>query len=290
LLRLEPTGIANLDGNYTMNVEACGKLDTDIDPFGALSGLPIIPGGPGQLMRCPTCGQNTPDDWKFFTVEQAPQDWEDTEHEIHGPHAYTSIDWMRCANPDCGEIVIRIHDTTREFTGGIPLSRTDSWVARPRHGTAGRTIDPIVPKRFRRDFLEAAAILESSPRMSAVLSRRILADLLEEFAGRDEFRLGSKLKAFSEDTQYPFAVRKNAQSLNEIADFGAHTQKDDQAQVIHVDRDEAEWTLNLLERLFDLFIITPAHDEAMRKSIEEKSKQAHRADLPPIPDEPKGNP
>ncbi|MGD0205311.1 MAG: DUF4145 domain-containing protein [Dehalococcoidia bacterium] len=147
-----------------------------------------------------------------------------------------------------------------------------------------------MPERFRRDFLEAAAILEVSPRMSAVLSRRILADLLEEYAGRDEFRLGSKLKAFSNDTQYLLTVRKNSQYLNEIADFGAHTQKDDQAQIIDVDRDEAEWTLAFIERLFNLFIIEPAYDEAMRASIEEKSKEARRAELPRLPDEPQGKP
>jgi len=186
------------------------------------------------------------------------------------------------------EVVLRVHERAEEFIGGVPISHTDTWLVRPRHSTMGRSIDPIVPERFRRDFLEAAAILEVSPRMSAVLSRRILADLLEEYAGRDEFRLGSKLKAFSDDTQYPSAVRKNAQYLNEIADFGAHTQKGDQAQIIDVNREEAEWTLDFLQRLFDLFIITPAHDEAMRASIEEKSKQAHRAELPRLPDEPQG--
>jgi len=140
---------------------------------------------------------------------------------------------------------------------------------------------------LRHDFLEAAAILDISPRMSAVLSRRILADLLEEYAGRSEFRLGSKLKAFSEDTHYPASVRQNAQSLNEVADFGAHTQKqkDDQTQIIDVNRGEAEWTLDFLERLFDLFIVTPERDKAMRDGIEEKRKQAGRAELPRLPEE-----
>jgi hypothetical protein len=284
-----------------MRLEACGKLGVGADLFGAFSGLPAVPGGPERIMRCPTCGQNTPDDWKWFTVEQAPPGSDpkarryargDAKHELRGPddRCYISIAWMQCANADCKEIVLRVHERAEEFRGGVPISHTDTWLIRPRYSTMGRTIDPIVSKRFRHDFLEAAAILDASPRMSTVLSRRILADLLEEYAGRDEFRLGSKLKAFSADTQYPFAVRKNAQHLNEIADFGAHTQKDDQAQIIDVDRDEAEWTLDFLERLFDLFIITPAHDEAMRDSIEEKRKQAHRDDLPRLPDEPQGKP
>ena len=279
-----------------MPYEDCAILAPDgrQSVFGAFDAPPHIPGGPVGQMRCPTCGQNTPDAWKFFCVEEPSEDndarWSDSEHELPGDGSFISVDWMQCANADCKEIVVRVHERTREFMGGVPISHTETLVVRPRHTTMGRSVDPTVPGRFRRDFLEAAAILDTSPRMSAVLSRRILADLLEEYAGRDEFRLGSKLKAFSEDTQYSASVRQNAQSLNEIADFAAHTQKDDQAQIIDVDRDEAEWTLSFLERLFDLFIVTPERDKAMRDGIKEKGKQAGRAELPGLPDEPQDTP
>ena len=129
---------------------------------------------------------------------------------------------------------------------------------------------------MRNDFQEAALILDLSPKMSAVMSRRILSDLLEEYAGRDEFLLGTKLENFGKDNRFPLAVRQNAQALNEAAKLGAHTKKNDQEEVIDVDRDEAEWMLGLVERFFEIFIIAPKRDERMRKQIEAKSDSVVR--------------
>jgi len=87
--------------------------------------------------------------------------------------------------------------------------------------------------------------------MSAVLSRRVLADLLEKYAKQTQFSLTARIDKFTADTTHPRQLRENLHHFREIADFGAHTQKDDQAAVIDVGREEAEWTLDLLDRLFD---------------------------------------
>jgi hypothetical protein len=246
-------------------------------------------------MKCPNCGENTPDNWAPFWPDTALTGEYASRSAVRNAQplldvakdVFCHIEYMRCANSECQQMVIRFSETrvTTRFLGGVPIiDRSGSmWVIYPRHGQ--RSVDPLVPEPMRGDYAEAASILDLSPRMSAVLSRRILADLLEQYAGRSEFRLGSKLKAFSEDTRYSADARRNAQSLNEIADFGAHTQKDDQAEIINVDRHEAEWTLDFLERLFDLLIITPARDKAMRDGIEQKRRQAGRAELPPLPEE-----
>ena len=76
--------------------------------------------------------------------------------------------------------------------------------------------------------------------------------------------------------------------FREVGDFGAHTQEDQEepeTTVIDVDRDEAEWTLDLVDRLFDYFIITPAKDEAIKRKVDEKGKRAGRKSLRPEAEE-----
>ena len=234
---------------------------------------PCIPGGPDGQMKCPTCGEHSGDDWKRYAG------WKGMlSGNREGLYFY--VDWMACGNDGCKQVVVRAHECRDGVFGLV----TQSWVIWPRHASSNRNVDPNVPDAYRRDFLEAAAILDASPRMSAVLSRRILADLLEQYAGRTEFKLGSKLNKFSKDKGYSTDIRENARSLNEIADFGAHTQKGDQAEIIDVDHDEAEWTLDFVERLFDLFIVTPERDRAMRARIGNKTKRAGRTELPPLSD------
>ena len=64
--------------------------------------------------------------------------------------------------------------------------------------------------------------------------------------------------------------------LREIADFSAHTQTDDQRVPLDIDPAEAEWTLDVVERLFDHFIVAPERDRKLRAGMDEKIEQAER--------------
>ena len=227
-------------------------------------------------MKCPTCGENTPDDWQgLFTKGMRVS--------LEGPQPHNEwvvLDWMKCANPSCKELVIRIHE-------GYPvedsLQMTATYRVRPRFST--RHVSDEVPERFRSDYLDAAAIADISPQMSAVLSRRILADLLETYAGLTQFGLKDRIDAFSENTTHPGSLRENLHHFREIADFGAHTQKDDQAEIIDVGTDEATWTLDLLDRLFEYFILTPERDRRMREAMDKRIEAAGRKSIAPDDEE-----
>jgi hypothetical protein len=158
-----------------------------------------------------------------------------------------------------------------------------TWLARP-HG-ATRAIDPLVPEPFRTDYLEANAILDLSPRMSAVLARSILADLLERYVGLNDFNLNDRVDKFRADKTHPSTLRENVHHFREIANFGAHTQKNDQDQIISVNRDGAAWMLDFLDRLFDYLIMSPAKDQKMREAWDENLAEAGRKPIPPLSDE-----
>lgn len=193
--------------------------------------------------------------------------------------------WLQCQN--CQEIVIQI---TRTESGQSPL--TERWIALPKRPNLP-TVNQLVTGPFRTDYLEAWTILEDSPRMSAVLSRRLLADLLEKYAGLDQFSLAKRIDEFVKDIRHPLWIRQNLHYLREVGDFGAHTQQDQTLAVsqvppdpviISVDKPEAEWTLKIIEDLFEYFIVAPQKDKEMREAIDKKLADANRKAITPITD------
>lgn len=251
-------------------------------------------------MKCPSCGDNTPDNWTRLMVRGGSGVVRPTyELEVSGPDesrgrdtsrtpvAWVFFDYMECANYECGELVVRMHEarpTGFERADNAIDVQTQIWTVRPRFST--RRVENEVPEPFRSDYLEAAALLEISPRMSAVLSRRLLYDLLQRYAGIAEYTLKGSIDKFISDTTHPTRVRENLHLLREMGDFGAHTQTtNDQAQIVNVERDEAEWTLSVIDRLFDYFIVSPAKDAALHDAWADKLDKTGRKAIPPLPDE-----
>jgi hypothetical protein len=125
------------------------------------------------------------------------------------------VQWLQCQNEQCREIIIQI--TRIEATGQA------TFIALPKH-SALPVLNSLIVDPWRKDYLEAWKILEDSPRMSAVLSRRILGDLLAKYAGMKQYGFTSRIDAFIKDSKHPLPVRQNLHYLREMGDFGAHTQ------------------------------------------------------------------
>ena len=162
-----------------------------------------------------------------------------------------------------------------------PKTTSDSWIAVPKR-TEPAQLPEIIPESYRINYREAQLIFTDSPRMSAVLARRILADLLEQYANLKDFKLSTRIDRFIEDSSHPSSLRENLHYLREIADFGAHTIKDSEDRVIEASPVEAEWTLTVVDRLFEYFIIGPQRDKAMRTSMDEKLAKAQRKPIKPL--------
>ena len=240
-----------------------------------------------QEMKCPTCSQNTPDSWN--ALDAGPGQ---VLRQVHGAEKIPgkgnirfTVEWMLCANEECGETVIRLNRSDFRMAGDAPLLETLSVIVWPR--TGGREpVDPTVPRSMVEDYQEAAAILDLSPRMSAVLARSILADLLERYAGHTQFSLTDRIDAFNKQPAHPRTLRENLHHFREIADLGAHKKTSDHGQIIKIERAEADWTLDLVQRLFDHLIATPAADKKMRDAIDGKLKAADRKPIKPLPNDP----
>jgi len=195
--------------------------------------------------------------------------------------------WLQCQN--CQEIVIQI---TRTENGQSPP--TETWIALPKRPNLP-AVNQLVTDPFRTDYLEAWTILEESPRMSAVLSRRLLADLLERYADLNQWSLTQRIDAFVEDTRHPQWLRQNLHYVREAGDFGAHKQEDKtvpatatqqpppEPAIINVSKDEAKWTLKNIEDLFEYLIVDPEKDKEMRAALDKKIADANRKPIPSVP-------
>jgi hypothetical protein len=231
-------------------------------------------------MRCPFCAQFTPDAWTQLGYIPG------TGRDFTG----LSANWMRCANDQCQQAVVVVTET---HTGpviieGQPTASIETsekqWMVRPL-GVV-RIIDSLVPNPFRNDYLEAASILEQSPRMSAVLARRVLADVLENYGGHAQRDLVDRIDSFTKDPSVPSGLRENLHHFREAGNFGAHTMTNAaraapgaQVEILDIGREEAEWTLDLLDRLFDHYIIGPERDKKIREAMNDRIKQAGRKEL-----------
>jgi hypothetical protein len=145
--------------------------------------------GVSRPMRCPRCAQNTPDSWQNLQCIDKSRDGESrgdhikSKDAIEGTFIYR-IAWMHCANAECGQTLIRAERHYR-FGEGQPANNIESWLVTPQHEM--RPVHPLVLDKepaLARDFTEAVAVVPTSPRLSAVLARRIADDLLEKkYAG-----------------------------------------------------------------------------------------------------------
>lgn len=232
-------------------------------------------------IQCPYCSHHIPGFWDgLYRLDQNnnPQPGFSRYLEEQRFIEQYEVDWMACFNSECGQIIVRIKKSVSEQRSGFEMLH-EEWLAIPRR-RAARPIDPLIPEEFSKPYIKASLILEDAPDMSGILSRRILADLLKKYANRPEKNLSNQIDAFLKETAHPSRVKENLHHLREIGNFAAHTQTDSATdEIIDVSPDEAEWTLNVLDGLFDYFIVGPERDKQRRASFDAKIKKAGRDPL-----------
>lgn len=192
--------------------------------------------------------------------------------------------WTQCHNKECGQVIVQASRTIRSAapTANEVQTTTETWIAIPAQ-IEPSPLPTEIPASIRQDYREAELTLKTSPRMSAVLSRRILADLLEKYVKLTQYGLADRIDAFIKDGGHPSSIRKNLHYLREIGNFSAHTMTDSEDKIIDVTSEEAEWTLKVVSSLIDYLIVGPAKDELMRNALDNKLQQGGRKPIKPLP-------
>lgn len=132
-----------------------------------------------------------------------------------------------------------------------------------------------IPEKHRNDFLEAHAVLPTSPRASAALSRRILQTVLRENYGIKARNLAEEIEAFLNTSGIPSYLSQSVDAVRNVGNLAAHPIKNERTgEIVEVEPGEAEWLLDVIESLFDFTFVQPALIEQRRRQLNAKLTEA----------------
>jgi len=218
-------------------------------------------------MRCPHCQ----------TVIKVGFQVNHTGYVADGEHYATSA--FQC--PSCSGITIDLHIGNQLKVRGNTNSIDDIMLGSsgpvrlfPRN--SNRPNPPMeVPARYAVDYIEAALTLADSPKASAALSRRCLQHLLQNELKIVKANLFQEIEEAIKGRNLPSHVADGLDAVRQIGNFAAHPKKSTASgEIIEVEEGEAEWSLDVLDGLFDHLFVGPAKMTARRAALDAKIQAA----------------
>lgn len=200
-------------------------------------------------IECPHCLRHVHVNWRSTDIYVGP--------DQHFTGLYVS--YTQC--PSCSKAIVHFGHR-REFRHLIyPLRRNRLAID-----------SESIPKILKDDYLEACDVLEISPKASAVLSRRVLQDILRK-QGYDFRNLYDQINAVLEEKAeraLPTSLAETIDLVRRFGNFSAHPSKrritdETTLQVIDIEPGEAEWCLQIIEELFTYYYVEP---DKRKKRIE----------------------
>jgi hypothetical protein len=178
---------------------------------------------------------------------------------------------QRC--PECHKVMI---DFTSVRDGGVSQRHTGY-----PHSSAGeRDIPPEVTSPFRDDLKEACTVLPLSAKASAALSRRCLQSVLKEKGGAKKKDLIDQIEEVIANGGIPTSTAEQLHAVRHIGNFAAHPTKSTiTGEILDVEVGEAEWNLDVLEALFDLYFVQPAIAAKRKEELNKKLKEAGKPEI-----------
>jgi hypothetical protein len=216
-------------------------------------------------MRCPHC-----------TIAMSP-----VSQQMGGKMFYddgsqkATVQAVSC--PECSGVFLT-HTTVAhsidEESGAFVTHESGSYVLLPRVSSRP-PISPDVPDQYASLAREAGLILADSPRASAALSRRCLQQLLRNEAKAPHGKLYHEIEWALANADLPSRAKRSLHELREIGNMAAHPNKvQDSDDYLEVGQGEADWTLDVLDDLFDHYFVSPALDAARRADLAKKLGKA----------------
>jgi hypothetical protein len=129
--------------------------------------------------------------------------------------------------------------------------------------------------------MEAAEVLALSEKASAALSRRCLQAILRDKAGVKHATLFKEIEEALGSGGVPPDIADGLHVLREFGNFAAHPLADTQTgAIVEVEPGEAEWMLDIIERLFDFYFVGPALTANRKAALNAKLVAVGKKPLP----------
>ena len=213
-------------------------------------------------MKCPHCntGINI-EEYGNFVYPTNDNEETGLGYELYHDHC-----------PECEELIVMLrHGTYSKNSRGDEslTSATGEEVLYPKHSI--RTIEPEVPDKYKRDHLEACAVLSASAKASAALSRRVLQNVLREELGIRHPNLAQEIDDFIQRKDVPSYLADAVDAVRNVGNFAAHPLKDSNTgEIVEVESGEAEWLLDVNDSLFDFVFVQPKRLEEKKQKLNDK--------------------
>jgi ribosomal protein S27AE len=204
-------------------------------------------------MQCPSCA---------VVIAYHPNQWSPGSDPVKGLLLYQ---YMTC--PNCGRAIVGVR-TDKE----ILLT----WPRRTERPPPPRE----VPVEIADDYREACLILVDSPKASAALSRRCLERILRSAAGVKPDNLEREISQVLDAKALPGPVAEALAAVRQIGDYAAHPVKSTSpGEVIEVESGEADWNLDVVESLMDIFFVQPVRLTAKKTALNKKLATAGKGPI-----------
>lgn len=230
--------------------------------------------------KCPHCSEKLRfESAKFYlkslqgTIVNAPVDSSSIVCEVQG--SSESVGTRAAACPSCGKPIVSIV-LPEEILGG-----EEGYVVYPK-GSLRPIPQEVLSEdtRVAEDYREASLVLSLSPKASAALSRRCLQTILISKGNADpNARLGPQIDWVLKSATLPSYISENLDAVRNFGNFGAHPMFTAVGEIVDVEPNEAEWTLDIIDDLFDFYYVKPAQAFVKREALNVKLKQAGRSPM-----------
>lgn len=217
----------------------------------------------GAKMKCPHC-----------LVSFHEQSYS----QILGEDKTSRWDVIHRQCPNCRKFIISLQEDYERYDRpdgrGHTYHERREFLCYPK-GYTRTPLGPEVPKPFAEDYREACQTLSDSPKASAALSRRCLQHVLREKAGIKKGNLAEEIQQVIDSGKLPTLLMESLDAVRNIGNFAAHPIKSTATgEIIDVEPGEAEWTLDVLEALFDFYFTQPALLKKKRDELNAKLTKA----------------
>jgi hypothetical protein len=180
--------------------------------------------------------------------------------------------------PTCKKVVIQIGQVLMHIVPPQLVPGTERLV-QPK-GVSRVPLPPEVPDVFGVDYKEACLVLPDSEKASAALSRRCLQSILRDKAQTTKRDLADQIDEVIGSGKLPSHITEGLHAVRNIGNFAAHPIKSTSTgTIVDVEPGEAEWTLDVLESLFDFYFVQPALTAKRKADLNKKLKDAGKPEI-----------
>jgi uncharacterized protein DUF4145 len=204
--------------------------------------------------KCSYCGHAqaiTPQRYDAQSWSLAIEGWE------VGKAAYY-VEAIVCANTECRKLSLSLgvgKHAGYQNSKPVLSEIVGYWTLLP--ASSAKPQPDYIPEPLRRDYEEACAIRDLSPKASATITRRCIQGIIRDFCGITRGRLIDEIKELRRRVdvgQAPAGVQADTvdaiDHVRQIGNIGAHMEADINV-IVDVDPDEAQLLIELAELLFD---------------------------------------